>query len=193
MRYFGMIFFIVLIACGTDSSSPPNNLEGTWRHTNCQALQLSAENSPFGFYSYYSKAVVEFDQANVKYYEFLYSDSSCLTDFEAVISASGTYSFSKNESSGVDFLWKAIALIPKSTQSAQNFSSGLYCGFSDWKKDVESSIKGSYCSNWDKPIAGDSPVLQIFEIQNGRLWLGDSIFLSMPVRNTSQSQRYFEK
>lgn len=193
MKWILSFLVILIIGCGREASSKPSLLEGVWKHPNCQVLGLMPAQYGLGFFSFYSKSVVEFDGSEVKYYQLLYSDSSCMTEIEAVLSASGKFSITSESSKTLDFTWDAVSVMPKSQQSADTFNAGKLCGYSGWVKDQAFSVKGSTCSLWDRPVASAKPVLQVYDIEGGRLWLGDSIFLQSDTRYQSTNDRFFEK
>lgn len=182
------ILSLVSLSCGTSkSTSSVDPIIGTWKHSDCQPSVLSLMST------YYSKSTVVFTATDVKYTELLYSDSACLTDMQTIVNAVGTYLKSSSNSKDIDFEWKTISLTPKSAESAKNFSDFSLCGVSTWSMDSAESVKAKSCQSWGRPFASDEKVLQIYEIEAGKIWFGSTIYLQSETRPTSLPNRAFEK
>ena len=176
------------LSCGTSkSSSSADPILGTWKHSDCQPAILSLMST------YYSKSTVVFTSTEVKYSELLYSDSACLTDMQTIVNAVGTYKKNTSNSKDIDFEWKAISLTPKSAESAKNFSDFSLCGIGSWSVDSAQSVKTKSCQSWGRTFASDEKVLQIYEVEAGKLWFGSTIYLKSETRPTSLPDRAFEK
>ncbi len=179
---------LLSLSCGTSKSSTSlDPIMGTWKHSDCQPSVLSLTST------YFSKSTVVFTATDVKYTELLYSDSTCLTEMQTLVNATGTYSKSSSNSKDIDFEWKSISLTPKSTESAKSFSDFSLCGVSTWSMDTSESVKAKSCQSWGRPFASDEKVLQIYEIDAGKIWFGSTIYLQSETRPTSLPNRAFEK
>lgn len=186
-KILSFLIIPLALSCGTSKSSTTNPLVGTWKHGDCQPSVLSLASS------YYSKSTVVFTASDVQYTEVLYSDSACLTDVETIVNASGTYLTSPTDAKNIDFQWKSISLTPKSTESAKNFSDFSLCGLGNWTVDTSQSVKAKTCQSWGRPFANDAKVLQTYEIEAGKIWLGSTIYLQSESRPSSLPDRAFEK
>jgi hypothetical protein len=182
-----VIALISLTACGDSSSSKSDPIVGNWKHSDCQAANFSLLGG------YYSKSSVEFTKSGVNMYEVLYSDASCISEIEAIITANGTYTRPNSTSHEIDFTWDSVSLTPKSEGSASSFKGQSLCGKSDWILDSAQSVKSLTCLGWSRPFASSSKVLQIVEIETRKLWLGNSIYLASSTRPEKWSDRPFEK
>ena len=186
-KTFTFLLIFVSISCGASKSSTSNPIVGTWKHGDCQPSVLSLIST------YYSKSTVVFTASDVEYTEVLYSDSACLTNVETIVKASGSYLTSSSDAKNIDFEWKSISLTPKSSESAKNFSDFSLCGLSNWSVDASESVKAKTCQSWGRPFASDAKVLQTYEIEAGKIWLGSTIYLQSETRPSSLPDRAFEK
>jgi hypothetical protein len=112
---------------------------------------------------------------------------------QTIVNAVGTYKKNTSNSKDIDFEWKAISLTPKSAESAKNFSDFSLCGIGSWSVDSAQSVKTKSCQSWGRTFASDEKVLQIYEVEAGKLWFGSTIYLKSETRPTSLPDRAFEK
>jgi hypothetical protein len=186
IKYFILILWVIS-SCGDSSTSKSDPIIGTWKHGDCQAANLSLLSG------YYSKSSVEFSKSTVTMYDVLYSDSACISEIEAVVTATGTYSRPSITSSEINLSWSSIDLTPKSENASSLFKGQSLCGKTDWILDSAQSVKSLTCLGWGRPFASNSQVLQIVEIETRKLWLGNSIYLASSSRPEKWSDRAFEK
>ena len=164
------------IGCGADPAAtmPGADLNGTWR-TQCFPANVGYATTTL---TYTSLALVG------TYTE--YSDNAC-TQAIHVSRLTGTTTVSGPARNGLTPIDIAFATFTSTALTADNATQNnnyQYCGFTDWRANVERNVLGASCQGFSIPMGARS--LDVYQVQGNNLRFGQASQIAV---NPSESTR----